>query len=268
MIRISHVEKQFATGVKALKDINLEIGRGEFVVFLGPSGAGKSTLLRCINGFVYPGGGKVEVAGLHLNRKRDELKKIRTRVAMIFQQFHLVKRLSVLENVLCGSLARNSVWFSTFKFFRREDVELAIQCLERVGMKDKMHQRADQLSGGQQQRVAIARALVQKPSIMLADEPVASLDPKTSVLVMNFLKTINREDGMTVVVSLHDVELARKFADRIVGISKGQLVVDKPVGDLTERDLEKIYEFQQDEEGPFTGKSMIPALETVLEGSR
>ncbi|MDP2210547.1 MAG: phosphonate ABC transporter ATP-binding protein [Candidatus Aquicultor sp.] len=241
MIKIQQVSKSFGGKVKALQNVDLHIGEGEFVALLGPSGAGKSTLLRCINGLVRPCRGTVEVDGISVHSSKMALRKVRSQTGMIFQQFNLVKRLKVIDNVLCGRLAYSNIFTSSIKMFPRSDVEFALYCLERVGLADKAYQRADQLSGGQQQRVGIARALVQTPKIILADEPVASLDPRSSLNVMNILKKINQEDGITIVVSLHDLDLARQFADRMVGIKDGTVVVDKGAKDLSRQEIEEIY---------------------------
>lgn len=242
MIRITNVNKSYDSGAMVLRNINLTVERGEIVAILGSSGAGKSSLLRCMNGLVEFAGGSIHIDGLPVGKKRKELRHIHTRVGMIFQQFNLVKRITVLENVLCGSLARNHVLPSIFKFYYKADIELAVSCLERVGMKEHMHNRADRLSGGQQQRVAIARTLIQQPTVLLADEPVASLDPNSSAQVMGILRELNKQDGITVVVNLHDIHLARTYADRIVGINRGQIVVDKLSKLFNETDLKRIYE--------------------------
>ncbi len=240
MIAINGLRKEYA-GTKALRGINLEIQQGQFVVLLGPSGAGKSTLLRCINGLVKPCSGEVYVQGEPVH-SQQRLEKIRRKVGMIFQQFNLVKRLTVLENVLCGRMAHTNIFASYLKLFPQQDIELALHCLERVGLEHKAHQRADQLSGGQQQRVGIARALAQCPNIILADEPVASLDPKSAERVMETLKAIKEQDNITLVVSLHNIELATRYAERIIGIKEGAIVFDKPAIMLTAGDVERIYD--------------------------
>jgi len=239
MIEISNLYKEY-TGTKALKNINFAVKPGEFVVLLGPSGAGKSTLLRCINGLVKPTSGNVVVQGVQVHETL-QLENVRRQVGMIFQQFNLVKRLTVLENVLCGRLAHTNVFTSCLKFFSQQDIDYALHCLQRVGLEHKAYQRADQLSGGQQQRVGIARALAQCPAIVLADEPVASLDPKSADRVLDILQSINKQDAITVVVSLHNIELATKYAERIVGIREGAIVFDQSATLLTEGDVEQIY---------------------------
>jgi len=249
VIKIARLEKEYPGGIKALREIELFVPEGEFVALLGPSGAGKSTLLRCINGLVPATAGRVVVNGISVNGKSADLSRVRRVTGMIFQQFNLVMRLTVLENVLCGRLAHSNVFASCLKLFSREDIDYAMTCLVRVGLAYRAHQRADRLSGGQQQRVGIARALVQRPRLILADEPVASLDPRSAVRVMEILKEINRQDRITVLVSLHNVELAMKYADRAVGIKNGAVVVDKPVIRLTEQDVEEIYGCSIDEIG-------------------
>lgn len=238
MIEISALHKTYAGGFQALTDINLSIEPGEFVVLLGPSGAGKSSLLRCINGLVPFTSGSLRVGGVAVGPKT--LRAVRRQAGMVFQQFNLVKRLTVLENVLCGRLAYNS-WLSALRLFPGSDIELALGALERVGLKEKADERCDRLSGGQQQRVGIARALVQRPAVILADEPVASLDPISARVVLDLLTEINARDGVTVVVSLHDIELARTYGRRIVGLHRGALVLDRPGSELTEADVRQVY---------------------------
>jgi phosphonate transport system ATP-binding protein len=240
MIKIKGLHKEYGKGTKALTNVNLEIPQGQFTVLLGPSGAGKSTLLRSINGLVKPTSGEIFVQGEPVHDLR-KLENIRRKVGMIFQQFNLVKRLTVIENVLCGRLAHTNVWASCLKLFSGQDIDLALHCLERVGLEHKAYQRADQLSGGQQQRVGIARALAQCPAIILADEPVASLDPKSAEKVMAALQSIKEQDQITIIVSLHSIELATRYAERIIGIKDGIVVIDKLANMLTTSDIEHIY---------------------------
>jgi phosphonate transport system ATP-binding protein len=240
MIAVRDLRKEFGNGTKALRGIDLTIAGGQFVVLLGPSGAGKSTLLRCINGLVKPSGGEIFFAGNAVDGTK-QLEDVRRQVGMIFQQFNLVKRLTVLENVLCGRLAHSNVFASCLKLFPQQDIDYALHCLDRVGLIEKAYQRADQLSGGQQQRVGIARALAQSPKVILADEPVASLDPRSADKVMSILRDINNHDGITVIVSLHNIELASRYAERIVGLRDGALVLDKSGGELTSWEVEKVY---------------------------
>jgi phosphonate transport system ATP-binding protein len=218
------------------------VDRGEFVVILGPSGAGKSTLMRCINRLVVPTTGEVVFRGESLGDGRRDLRAARRHIGMIFQQFNLVKRLSVLTNVLAGRTGYKSTLSVLCHHFTRGERALAMESLARVDLADKAHQRADTLSGGEQQRVAIARALVQEPQLILADEPVASLDPKIARNVLGYLKRINQEVGITVLCNLHQVEYAREFGDRVVGLSRGRIVMDGRVTDLTPAVLAEIYE--------------------------
>ncbi len=240
MITIKELSKTFNRSVHALNGVNLEIEQGEFTIILGPSGAGKSTLLRCINGLERPTGGEVFFNGLSVLDAKN-LRFIRQKTGMIFQQFNLVKRLNVLQNVLCGRLAYNGVLTTCLKLFPREDVDLALHCLERVGLSDKIYNRADQLSGGQMQRVGIARALAQRPDIILADEPVASLDPRSADQILDVLLEINRADNITILVSLHFVHLIKRYAKRIVGLHEGKIVLDKIGNDLDDGDINIIY---------------------------
>ncbi len=234
--------KRFPNGTQALYDVNADIYRGEFLVVIGTSGAGKSTFLRCINGLVRPTSGTIAYEGTDLaTAKGAPLRQARRQMGMIFQQFNLVRRMSVLQNVLVGRLGYQSSWRTIVPLFKQSDVELALNALERVGIADKAYVRADSLSGGQQQRVAIARALAQQPRIMLADEPVASLDPETSITVLDDLRRINREQGITTVVNLHQLEFAREYADRVIGFKQGRLVFDGKPSDLNRDVYERVY---------------------------
>jgi phosphonate transport system ATP-binding protein len=238
MIRFSDATVVYPGGVQALRGLDLEIARGEFVVVVGLSGAGKSTMIRAVNGLVPLTSGALEVetrAGDGGVAVRDvvglegrALRDLRAEVGMIFQGFNLVRRTSVLNNVLMGRLHRVSTWRTLLGAYPAADVEIAMRALERVEIVGKAYTRASNLSGGQQQRVGIARALAQEPSIILADEPVASLDPPTSHAVMRYLQQINRELGITTIVNLHFLDLATRYADRIVGLRDGSLVFDGP----------------------------------------
>ncbi len=242
MIRLENVTKNFPGGVQALKDVTIEIEDGDFVVIVGMSGAGKSTMLRCINRLVEPTSGLIYIDGADITKvKGNDLRKVRAKIGMIFQTFNLVKRSSVLKNVLSGRLGRTPTWRALLGLFPESDIELAIQCLDKVEIRDKALVRADQLSGGQQQRVSIARALCQEPDIILADEPVASLDPPTSHVVMRDLKRINRELGITTLVNLHFIDLATEYADRIIGLREGELVFDGPASEVDEKTFAEIY---------------------------
>jgi phosphonate transport system ATP-binding protein len=218
MIEIRGLAKSYGDH-QALQDVSLSIRPGEFVVVLGPSGAGKSTLLRCINRLIEPTAGDIVVDGTSLSSNRRDLRLLRRNVAMIFQQHNLVKRLSVLKNVLVGRMADLSPILSSLQLFPEADVKIALHCLEQVAMSHKARNRADALSGGEQQRVGIARALAQQPKFMLADEPVASLDPKTSRTVLNYLKKSCKESNIAVLCNLHQIDYALEFAERVVGLS-------------------------------------------------
>lgn len=246
MIRFTNVGKTYPNGVQALKGVNLEIARGEFVAILGLSGAGKSTLLRLINQLIDTTEGQIDVDGVIVNRaKGRELRNVRRKIGMIFQGFNIVKRLSVLSNVLSGRVAYNPTWKTILGLFPEADKQIAYRALQRVDILEKVHTRASELSGGQQQRVAIARALAQEPSLMLADEPVASLDPVTTIQVMDYLKKINEEDGITTIANLHHVDLALKYATRVIGIRAGLLVYDKNMKDIDKKnflkEMEQVY---------------------------
>ncbi|MBC7779347.1 MAG: phosphonate ABC transporter ATP-binding protein [Proteobacteria bacterium] len=230
----------YPNGTVGLHPTRLAFAPGEFVVLLGPSGAGKSTLLRSLNGLVSATTGTIDVEGIGSITARGALRRHRQRCAMVFQQHQLIGRLTTLRNVLTGRLAYRTTLRSMWPM-PLEDKRIALDCLERVGMLDCALRRVDELSGGQQQRVGIARAIAQEPRILLADEPVASLDPATSVKVLGLIHAICKADGITAVVSLHQVHLARQFADRIVGIGAGRVVFDGPPTQIDEAMLAAIY---------------------------
>lgn len=243
LIEIRNVSKVYDSGTVGLKNINLTIQKGEFVVVVGLSGAGKSTLLRTINRMHDVTDGDILIEGKSIiHYKGKELRKLRRKIGMIFQNFNLVKRSSVQRNVLSGRVGYYSTFKSVLGLFSKEDKQKAVDALKQVKMADKIYSRADELSGGQQQRVAIARALMQDPKIMLADEPIASLDPLTTKAVMDELKELNRKLGITVIVNLHSVPLAMQYADRIIGLRAGELVYDKPIAEVQETDFDSIYE--------------------------
>jgi phosphonate transport system ATP-binding protein len=239
MISIRQLTKHYGSN-PVLRGIDLEVAAGEFVVVLGQSGAGKSTLLRCINRLAQADSGTLNVAGIDALTCPDT-SVLRREVAMIFQHHNVVPRLSVLKNVLTGRLGSVSTLTSILQLFRGDDVALAMQCLERVELAHKAGERTDSLSGGQKQRVGIARALAQRPQVILADEPIASLDPKTARLVLQYLRDATRELGITVLCNLHQVEYAREFGDRVVGLAHGSLVFDGNASSMTDADLARIY---------------------------
>ena len=243
------VTKTFNNGFQAIHKTDLTINPGEFTVILGSSGAGKSTLLRMVNGLETPSQGEIFIEQRKLTPQNQ--RHIRAKVGMIFQQFNLVNRLNVMTNVLIGRSYYRRWWESLFYLFSKQDYELAHWALERVNLTDKVWQRASNLSGGQQQRVAIARVLVQKPQIIIADEPVASLDPATSLEILGLLFKICKEDGVTVLASLHQVNLAMQFADRIIGLKQGKIIFDdQPVNLLNDSLLETIYHKEDHENIP------------------
>ena len=242
MIKFENVSVTYPGGVEALKDLNLEIKDGDFIIIVGLSGAGKSTLLRTVNNLVKPSTGSVYLEGKNVtSAKKKELKKIRSQIGMIFQTFNLVNRSTVLKNVLTGRLSNISTIRSILGLWPKDQKEMAFEALNQVEILEKAYVRASNLSGGQQQRVGIARALSQKPKVMLADEPVASLDPITSRVVMSYLKKINTELGITTIVNLHFLDLAKEFGYRLIGLRDGKLVFDGNVNDVSDEDFENIY---------------------------
>lgn len=235
------VDKRWPNGTMAMRKVGLDVVRGQFCVILGPSGAGKSTLLRCVNGLVTPTSGQVQFDGIPVTPRT--LRLIRPRVAMVHQQFNLVARLPVMDNVLAGTLSRMGMVRSMLRLFPKADQRRACQLLAQVGLgEEHVYRRAAQLSGGQQQRVAIARAFINRPDLVLADEPVASLDPKFAADILTLLKAASRQAGATVLCSLHQVELACRFADRIVAMRDGRMIFDGSPGDLSETMLRRIYD--------------------------
>ncbi len=245
-IGIENLSKTFGRNVRALDDVSLQISAGEMVALIGSSGSGKSTLMRHLAGLVSGdrSGGRIEVAGHQIQaggRISSRIRAARGDIAFIFQQFNLVGRLSVITNVLAGGLRRTPPWRSLFRIFTAAERAAALQALARVGIAERAWQRASTLSGGQQQRAAIARAMVQGAPVVLADEPIASLDPESARRVMELLAQINREDGKTVVVSLHQVGFALRYCPRIVALNKGKVVFDGPAADLSTERLQQIY---------------------------
>lgn len=262
MLTLDKVAVTYANGTRALKPCSLELRAGEFVVLLGRSGAGKSTLLRSLNGLVTPTEGAVLVDGLGALADPRVLRRHRRATGMIFQQHQLIGRLSALANVLTGRLGYHSLW-GTLLPLPRADRLLALHCIERVGLLDKALSRVDQLSGGQQQRVGIARAIAQEPRLMLADEPVASLDPATASAILSQLRDISETDGITAVVSLHQLDLARRFADRIIGMRAGEIVADVAPQNLTDSVADAIYHRGNAEAAPARPHRKRPAQEPI-----
>ena len=242
MLKIEHLTKVYGDGTVALEDVTFDVQDGEFLVVLGLSGAGKSTLLRCINLLVEPTEGKITWNDVDITAaSRDELRKIRRHFGMIFQAFNLVERSTVLTNVLCGRLGYVDTWRSLLRNFAKSDMEMAMHNLKRVDIDDLAHKRADELSGGQRQRVGIARALMQEPELMLADEPVASLDPVLAHSILKYLEQLNKEDGITVICSLHYMDLVRRYATRVVGLMDGHVVYEGLADDITDERFKEIY---------------------------
>ncbi len=241
MLVIEHLVKDYPGNVRGLDDVSLTVPDGEFLVLIGLSGSGKSTLLRCINRLIEPTSGRIMLDNVDItSASAADLRKIRRSIGMIFQQFNLVRRSSVLTNVLTGRLGYVSPWQSVLNHFGEDDYRRALINIDRVGLRERVHQRADRLSGGQQQRVGIARALMQEPRIMLADEPVASLDPATSHSVLKYLQQINRE-GMTVICSLHFLSLARTYGTRVIALKGGKLMFDGLPSEIDEQRFKDIY---------------------------
>lgn len=254
ILEIRDLQQSYSTIAPVLRGISFKVEKGEFVGIIGLSGSGKSTLLRGINRLVDATAGQVLVPASLLDSSADskpidilklsgaDLRHVRRKIGMIFQQFNIIKRLSVIENVISGGLGYQSTLTSTLRIFSREDQRRALVNLKRVGLLDHAYNRADELSGGEQQRVAIARTLMQQPAIILADEPVSSLDPKLSHVVLDILQRVCREDGITALVSLHTLELTREYADRVIGLKDGQIVFDGPTMELTDTIVDSVYQ--------------------------
>ena len=242
MLDLRHLSKSYVAGRPVLTDINLEIPAQGITAIIGASGTGKSTLIRCINRLVEPSHGEIVFDGTDLARLSGKaLRHARRHIGMVFQEYNLVERLTVMENLLCGRLGYVSPWRAWRRKFPPEDIARAYELLDLVGLAGFAHQRADALSGGQRQRVGIARAVMQQPRLLLADEPTSSLDPKTSVEIMELMAGIARTRGIPVLVNMHDVELAKRFADRVIGMAAGRIVFDGPPDGLDDAMLKKIY---------------------------
>lgn len=243
MLSITGLYKEYRSGEPVLKNINLEIEASGVTAIIGPSGTGKSTLIRCINRLVDPTAGHIIFRGEDLSQlKGKALREARCHIGMVFQEYNLVERLTVIENVLCGKLGRLPIWRPLLRKFSDQDITRAFDLIDSVGLSQEFaSRRADALSGGQRQRVGIARALMQEPSLILADEPTSSLDPKTSVEIMELLDQVSREREVPVIVNIHNVDLARRFASRIIGMSAGQVVFDGPPDALQDTHLNEIY---------------------------
>ena len=248
LLSIQNLKKRYNGGTTALDGINLEVKTAEFIAVIGPSGAGKSTLLRCINRLIEPSEGSISFQGQRIDQmKAKELRQARSRIGMIFQHYNLVNRLSVLENVLHGRHGYMSSWAGVLNRYSEADKQAAIALLQNVGLDKEVYKRADELSGGQKQRVGVCRALAQKPKLILADEPIASLDPRSSAVVMDAIHRNCTEQGIACLVNLHQVETAKQYASRIVGIKGGKVVFDGPPQALTDYHTSLIYEGKEHE---------------------
>jgi phosphonate transport system ATP-binding protein len=241
-LSIRGLVKEYVRGKKVLDGITLDFAASGLTAVIGPSGTGKSTLLRCVNRLVEPTAGQIVFGGRDIAPLQGRaLREARREIGMVFQEYNLVERLSVMENLLSGRLGYTPAWKAFLRRFPQEDIDRAFALLDQVGLASFANQRADALSGGQRQRVGIARAVMQGPKLLLADEPTSSLDPKTSVEIMGIMRDLGREHGIPVIVNMHDVELAKRFADRIVGMSGGRIVYDGPPDGLSDDVLKTIY---------------------------
>jgi phosphonate transport system ATP-binding protein len=242
MLKVEHLTKVYEGGTVALEDVSFEVPDGEFLAVIGLSGSGKSTLLRCINRLIEPTEGRITWNGMDVTAaSQDEMRRIRRRIGMVFQHFNLVHRSKVLTNVLQGSLGYVNPAMSILNRFPKEQIDRALAQLERVGLSEQANKRADELSGGQQQRVGVARAMMQSPEMVLADEPVASLDPVLAHSIMQYLELINREDGVTVLCSLHFLDLVHRYADNTIALKDGRLVFEGPPSEINDEKFKEIY---------------------------
>lgn len=242
LLELKNVTKYYGGATPALADVSFAVREGEFVSIIGPSGSGKSTLLRCINRIIEVTSGEISFDGVIASKQRkSDLRKLRTKIGMIFQHYNLVDRLTVIENVLHGRLGYKSTLAGALGRYSQEEKRQAFNIIKILGLTDQVYKRCDQLSGGQKQRVGIARALIQNPKMILCDEPIASLDPNASKIIMDHLRNISTHMGITVIVNLHQVPVALKYADRIIGVNKGRVVFDGSPGDLTAEQISDIY---------------------------
>jgi phosphonate transport system ATP-binding protein len=242
LLEVNHVSKQFGRDALALSNVNFSVNEGEFVSIIGPSGAGKSTLLRCINRMIDATSGEIIFDNMDVtNLKKKDLKKVRTKIGMIFQHYNLVNRLSVIENTLHGNLGKKSTLAGVLGLYSQEEKEQAVKILHVLGLDEHIYKRADQLSGGQKQRVGIARALIQSPRMLLCDEPIASLDPNSAKIIMDHLRNISITMGITVLVNLHQVDVALKYSDKIIGVNHGEIVYNGSPKNITKEDIQRIY---------------------------
>jgi len=241
-LRIENLVKEYVAGKPILKDISFEVQGKSSVAIIGPSGTGKSTLIRCVNKLIPPTAGNVYVSGENITKLHGrQLRQARRKIGMVLQEFNLVERLSVMENVLSGRLGYVAPWRAWLRKYPQEDIDRAFELLDSIGLLEFARQRADSLSGGQRQRVGIARAVMQEPHVLLADEPTSSLDPKTSVEIMELLVALSEAQGIPLIINIHDVELAKRFTARVIGLSEGVIVYDGPPSELTNDNLKEIY---------------------------
>ncbi|OAS84074.1 MULTISPECIES: phosphonate ABC transporter ATP-binding protein [Metabacillus] len=242
LLEVKNVSKQYGSDTFALSDVNFSVNEGEFVSIIGPSGAGKSTLLRCINRMIDANRGDILFDNVNVqDLKKKDLRKLRTKIGMVFQHYNLVNRLSVIENVLHGRLGYKSVIGGALGFYSEGEKRQAMSLLKILGLEEQIYKRCDQLSGGQKQRVGIARALIQDPKMLLCDEPIASLDPNASKVIMDHLKNISTNMGITVLVNLHQVDVALKYSDRVIGVSNGKVVYNGSPRDISNEEIHRIY---------------------------
>lgn len=242
LLEIEGLSKEYTGGTRALSDVHFSVEEGEFVSIIGPSGAGKSTLLRCMNRMIDATDGKIIFDDTNImDLKKNQLRELRTKIGMIFQHYNLVNRLSVIENVLHGRLGYKGTLQGVLGLYEEKEKEQAFELIDRLGLNEQAYKRCDQLSGGQKQRVGIARALIQDPKLVLCDEPIASLDPNASKIIMDRLKAINEEMGITCILNLHQVDVAMKYSDRIIGINGGQVIYDGPAKKLEREMVHRIY---------------------------
>ena len=272
MLEVENLQKTYDTGDEALKGVSLTVEGSETVAMIGPSGAGKSTFIRCVNRLTEPSGGTVSLDGTDLTALgEDDLRAARRDIGMIFQEYNLVERLTVMENVLTGRLGYVSTWQAFRRSFPAADIERAYQILERVGLDDMENKRVDELSGGQRQRVGIARAVIQEPKILLVDEPTSSLDPETSNTVMTLLTDVAAERKIPVLINIHQVDLAVAHADHIVGLHDGELVFEGTPAELTEAARDSIYRGAEIPEAGFdapteAGEGLIDERDRTIAG--
>lgn len=248
LLQLKEISKVYTNGIKALNKINIDVKKGEFISVIGPSGSGKSTLLRSINKMININEGEIIFQGNNIEKlKGKELKKVRRQIGMIFQNYNLVEKLTVIENVLHGRLGYKSTFDGMFGRYSEDEKKEALKLLEKVNMTKYAYQKCCDLSGGQKQRVGIARALMQNPTILLCDEPIASLDPKTSETVMDYIKKIVQEMNITCIVNLHQVDIAKKYSSRIIGLKNGEKIFDDNVENLNDETIKNIYYIENED---------------------